>query len=79
MGKSTNQQHDKTIVPHMKAIHYIIMTGFLALMAGNASAQGTAVATEAAEQPFAWTLQDCIDWAKQQSITVQRNKVNVRT
>lgn len=48
-------------------------------MAGNASAQGTAVATEAAEQPFAWTLQDCIDWAKQQSITVQRNKVNVRT
>ena len=63
----------------MKAIHYIIMAGFLALMAGNASAQGTAVATEAAEQPFAWTLQDCIDWAKQQSITVQRNKVNVRT
>ena len=55
------------------------MAGFLALMAGNASAQGTAVATEAAEQPFAWTLQDCIDWAKQQSITVQRNKVNVRT
>ena len=63
----------------MKAIHYIIMAGFLALTAGNASAQGTAVATEAAEQPFAWTLQDCIDWAKQQSITVQRNKVNVRT
>ena len=63
----------------MKAIHYIIMAGFLALMAGNASAQGTAVATEAAEQSFAWTLQDCIDWAKQQSITVQRNKVNVRT
>lgn len=48
-------------------------------MAGNASAQGSAAVTEAAEQPFAWTLQDCIDWAKQQSITVQRNKVNVRT
>ena len=47
----------------MKAIHYIIMAGFLALMAGNASAQGTAAATEAAEQPFAWTMQDCIDWA----------------
>lgn len=63
----------------MKAIHYIIMAGFLALMAGNASAQGTAAVTEAAEQPFAWTLQDCIDWAKQQNITVQRNKVSVRT
>ena len=31
------------------------------------------------ERPYAWTLQDCINWAKQQNITVQRNKVNVRT
>ena len=33
----------------------------------------------AVETPYVWTLQDCINWAKQQSITVQRNKVNVRT
>ena len=31
------------------------------------------------EKPYTWTLQDCINWAKQQNITVQRNKVNVRT
>ena len=37
------------------------------------------VATAAIEKPFAWTLQDCIDWAKQQNITVQRSKVDVRT
>ena len=33
----------------------------------------------AVEKPYAWTLQDCIDWAKKQNITIQRNKVNVRT
>ena len=33
----------------------------------------------AVEKPYTWTLQDCINWAKQQSITVQRNKVNVRS
>ena len=31
------------------------------------------------EKPYTWTLQDCINWAKQQNITVQRNKMNVRT
>ena len=31
------------------------------------------------EKPYTWTLQDCINWAKQQNITVQRNKVNVRS
>ena len=31
------------------------------------------------EKPNTWTLQDCIDWAKQQNITVQRNKVGVRS
>ena len=31
------------------------------------------------EKPYSWTLQDCISWAKQQNITVQRNKVNVRS
>lgn len=41
-----------------------------------------AVATPAVvnvEKPYTWTLQDCIDWAKQQSIAVQRGKVNMRT
>jgi outer membrane protein len=39
----------------------------------------TSATDNAVEKPFAWTLQDCINWAKQQNITVQRNKVNVRT
>ena len=37
------------------------------------------VAATAVEKPYTWTLQDCIDWAKKQNITIQRNKVNVRT
>jgi outer membrane protein len=45
--------------------------------------QDTAAAVNApavyVEKPYVWTLQDCINWAKQQSITVQRNKVNVRS
>ena len=44
------------------------------LMAMNANAQEAYY-----EKPYTWTLQDCIRWAKQQSITVQRKKVNVRT
>ena len=63
----------------MKPISYFVMAGYLALMAGTATAQVSPTVTEAVEQPFAWTLQDCIDWAKQHNITVQRNKVNVRS
>lgn len=59
----------------MKTIGNIIVAGCLALMAGNAVAQGS---DAVAEKPFAWTLQDCINWAKQQNITVQRNKVSAR-
>lgn len=44
---------------------------------GMAAQDTTAVITAA--PPATWTLQDCINWAKQQSITVQRNKVSVRT
>lgn len=43
------------------------------------SATTPSVATATIETPFSWTLQDCIDWAKQQNITVQRRKVNVRS
>ena len=60
----------------MKSIGHIILTGWLALMAVNAQGQDIAAT---GEEPYAWTLQDCIDWAKQQSITVQRNKVRVRS
>ena len=77
--KRKEQNNNIITIIRMKPISYFIMAGYLALMAGNAAAQGSTVVTEAAEQPFAWTLQDCINWAKQQSITVQRNKVAVRT
>jgi len=60
----------------MNTIGKFILAGCLALMATDAVAQNQATT---AEKPFAWTLQDCIDWAKQQSITVQRNKVRVRS
>ena len=60
----------------MKSISYIILVGCL-MMAGAASAQDSAAVYQ--ETPYAWTLQDCISWAKQQSITVQRNKVAVRS
>ena len=60
----------------MKSIGNFILAACLALVATGASAQA---GTEAVEKPFTWTLQECIDWAKQQNITVQRNKVNVRT
>lgn len=52
----------------------ILLAGCLMLMAVKTNAQEAY-----AEKPYTWTLQDCINWAKQQNITVQRNKVNVRT
>lgn len=71
----------------MKAINKLFVAGCLGMLAVvGASAQDTTAVTNTVtvtpvvlEKPFTWTLQDCIDWAKQQSITVQRNKVNVRT
>lgn len=71
----------------MKAINKLFVAGCLGMLAVvGASAQDTTAVTNTVtvtpvvlEKPFTWSLQDCIDWAKQQSITVQRNKVNVRT
>lgn len=71
----------------MKAINKLFVAGCLGMLAVvGVSAQDTTAVTNTVtvtpvvlEKPFTWTLQDCIDWAKQQSITVQRNKVNVRT
>lgn len=57
-------------------MNYIILAGCL-MTAGSAIAQDSVEVYR--ETPYTWTLQDCINWAKQQSITVQRNKVNVRT
>ena len=70
----------------MKLTRLILMAGCVGLLCMNAHAQDSAAVVTApvavapaVETPFAWTLQDCINWAKQQNITVQRNKVNVRT
>ena len=60
----------------MKSMSNILLAACLT-MAGYANAQDSTAVYQ--ETPFTWTLQDCINWAKQQSITVQRNKVNVRT
>ena len=74
----------------MKSIEKLIMAGWLVtvcpFVANAQDSVATAPATVPAavpvayqEKPFTWTLQDCIDWAKQQNITIQRNKVNVRS
>ena len=60
----------------MRLMNYIILVGCL-MTACSAMAQDSVEVYQ--ETPYTWTLQDCINWAKQQSITVQRNKVNVRT
>ena len=68
------------------AMKSFLMAGCLGLLAvmGALAQDSTAVVaatapTAAIETPYTWTLQDCIDWAKKQNITVQRNKVNVRS
>ena len=60
----------------MNTIGKFILAGCLAFMATDAVAQDQ---DTTAEKPYTWTLQDCINWAKQQSITVQRNKVRARS
>ena len=71
----------------MKTIGKLLVAGSMGLLAvAGATAQDSTSVTNTVtvtpvvlEKPFTWTLQDCIDWAKKQNITVQRNKVNVRT
>ena len=71
----------------MRTIVKLFVAGSIGVLAvAGADAQDTTAVTNTVtvtpvvlEKPFTWTLQDCIDWAKQQNITVQRNKVNVRT
>lgn len=58
----------------MKSIGSIILAACMALTTPGAIAQTSPAAVE---KPYTWTLQDCINWAKQQNITVQRNKVKV--
>jgi len=52
--------------------------GTMAALAALGQDSAAVVANEASK-PSTWTLQECIDWAKQQSITVQRNKLSERT
>ena len=70
----------------MKSIRRLSVICCAGLLCGlGAFAQDSTAVTPAvapavtAETPYTWTLQDCIDWAKKQNITIQRNKVNVRT
>ena len=74
----------------MKSIEKLIMAGWLVTVCPFVAHAQDSVATAPAtvpaavpvayqEKPFTWTLQDCIDWAKKQNITIQRNKVNVRS
>ena len=50
-----------------------------AFVCGAQDSTAVAATPVTVEKMYVWTLQDCINWAKQQNITVQRNKVNVRT
>ena len=67
----------------MRSIGKFILFGFLGLVtASGACAQDSttvAYTPVVLEKPFTWTLQECIDWAKKQNVTVQRNKVKVRS
>lgn len=70
----------------MKSIESFIVVIIAMMFCGLAAAQDTTAVTadptfapEVVEEPYTWSLQDCINWAKQQSITVQRNKVSVRS
>lgn len=55
----------------------LLLAGLMSFL--SISAQDSLAVATSPETPFVWTLQDCIDWAKRQNITVQRKKVNVRT
>ena len=62
----------------MNSIKKYFLAGCIGLLfAGGVTAQDSVAVYS--EKPFTWTLQDCIDWAKKQNITIQRNKVNVRS
>ena len=53
-----------------------------AMFALSATAQDTTAVIQprpVLEKPAAWTLQQCIDYAKQQNITIKKNRVNVRS
>ena len=71
----------------MRTIVKLFVAGSIGVLAvAGADAQDTTAVSNnvtvtpvVLEKPFTWTLQDCIDWAKRQNITVQRNKVNVRS
>ena len=67
----------------MKSLRTFIIFACLGLssafVCGAQDSTAVAATPVTVEKMYVWTLQDCINWAKQQNITVQRNKVNVRT
>ena len=64
---------------YVQTIGLVLLAGWMVLTPQAIHAQGNTAATATDEKPFTWSLQDCINWAKQQNITVQRNKVNARS
>lgn len=55
----------------------IVATLLLAL--GTAARAVTAPDSAQAARPAQWTLKNCISWAKQQNITVRKNRVNAQS
>ena len=68
----------------MKSLKSLFLAGcFVALTHSVAAQDSTAIVvapvTHAAPEARVWTLQECIEWAKQQNVSVQRNKMSVLT
>jgi len=59
----------------MKVSRIILALSLMMSIGTSALAQDS---TATMTQPAVWTLKDCIDWAKQQNITVQQKRVSAR-
>lgn len=56
-----------------KSSKWIVAALLAVLSLGNMQAQDSATV---AQRPTSWTLRNCIDWAKQQNLTVRRNRIS---
>jgi len=64
----------------MKLLKKLIWIGcFGAMVSFHTMGQDNTAAVSSITHPSTWTLQQCIDWAKQQNITIQRNRVSERS
>ena len=59
----------------MKVRSLLLIVAAMLLGSQPGSAQDTATVAK----PAVWSLQNCIDYAKQQNITIKRNKVSAQT